>query len=65
MKDTDEGTVPMSPCISICVLDEADVCSGCFRTLDEIIDWPSMSPAEKRDVVARLDDRAPASGTGG
>jgi predicted Fe-S protein YdhL (DUF1289 family) len=65
MDDIDEGTAPMSPCISICVLDEADTCTGCFRTLDEIVDWPSMSPAQKRDVVARLGDRQPSNGTDG
>lgn len=64
MTDTDEGIAPMSPCISVCVLDDADVCTGCFRTLDEIVDWPAMRAADKRAVLASLAGRRPASGTG-
>ena len=25
-----------SPCVSICALDEQDICTGCQRTVDEI-----------------------------
>mgnify|MGYP000156199142 CR=1 FL=1 len=41
-----------SPCISVCALDEEDVCTGCFRTLREISDWSEYSNAEKREVVS-------------
>lgn len=64
MTDTDDSIVPMSPCISVCVLNEADICTGCYRTLDEIVDWPSMSPVDKRAVLANLPARHPANGTG-
>ena len=28
-----------SPCIEVCALDDHNVCIGCYRTADEIIDW--------------------------
>ncbi|MEH6590560.1 MAG: DUF1289 domain-containing protein [Halioglobus sp.] len=48
---------PKSPCISVCVLDEEDVCQGCYRTADEITDWFMASPEEKREVIARAKER--------
>ncbi|MFK8051990.1 MAG: DUF1289 domain-containing protein [Woeseiaceae bacterium] len=45
---------PQSPCISICTLDEQDVCMGCARTLDEIIDWAMMDDPAKQAVLDRL-----------
>lgn len=49
---------PQSPCISICTLDEHDVCMGCFRSLDEIVDWTMMSDDEKRVVLANVAERS-------
>ena len=40
-----------SPCISICVLDEEDVCQGCYRTADEITRWSSASAAEQQVML--------------
>ena len=48
---------PQSPCISICTLDENDVCMGCLRTLDEIVDWTMLSDDEKRSVLANVAER--------
>jgi len=28
-----------SPCIRNCCLDKQDICLGCFRSLDEIMQW--------------------------
>ena len=28
-----------SPCVSICALDDADICTGCQRTVAEITGW--------------------------
>ena len=51
-----------SPCISVCritrltgVADE--LCSGCFRTLDELLAWGSASDAAKSDVWQRIEQR--------
>jgi predicted Fe-S protein YdhL (DUF1289 family) len=50
-----------SPCISICVLDEMDVCQGCFRSAGEITDWLMASANEKREILARAKERYAAS----
>ena len=48
---------PQSPCISVCVLDEADVCQGCYRTAAEITDWFMASADEKRVIIERARER--------
>ncbi|MEZ5529664.1 MAG: DUF1289 domain-containing protein [Porticoccaceae bacterium] len=50
------GTIP-SPCVSICALDEHDVCIGCHRTAKEIRDWLLMDDDERLDVIARAAER--------
>ncbi|MDM7857927.1 DUF1289 domain-containing protein [Thiopseudomonas acetoxidans] len=56
-----EKPVP-SPCVSICALDDNEVCIGCQRTGDEIIRWGKMDNNERRAVLARLTQRAQAQG---
>ncbi|MCK9236688.1 MAG: DUF1289 domain-containing protein [Thiopseudomonas sp.] len=51
-----------SPCVSICALDDDDVCIGCQRTGDEIIRWGKMTNDERRAVLTRLVQRAQAQG---
>lgn len=47
-----------SPCISVCVLDADGVmCTGCFRTLDEIAAWGMLDAEAKRRVLAALPAR--------
>ncbi|MCB2059302.1 MAG: DUF1289 domain-containing protein [Novosphingobium sp.] len=49
---------PLSPCISVCRIDQrTGWCEGCRRTLSEIADWPMLSAREKRAILARLDER--------
>jgi predicted Fe-S protein YdhL (DUF1289 family) len=48
---------PKSPCISVCVLDEEDVCQGCYRNAEEITDWFMASDDEKRKIIARAQER--------
>jgi predicted Fe-S protein YdhL (DUF1289 family) len=48
-------TGPTSPCISICVLDDAGSCTGCRRTVGEIARWGRMTPDEQWAVIARLE----------
>lgn len=47
-----------SPCISICSLNEQDVCIGCFRSVSEIIGWRGMSEDERREVIHRAAERS-------
>jgi predicted Fe-S protein YdhL (DUF1289 family) len=52
---------PKSPCVSICVLDEQDICQGCYRSAEEITDWFMASAEEKRAMLARAKERFLAS----
>ncbi|MEP1470497.1 MAG: DUF1289 domain-containing protein [Halieaceae bacterium] len=52
---------PKSPCISICVLDENDICQGCYRSAGEITDWFMAAPEEKRAIIDRARERLLAS----
>ncbi|MEL7043419.1 MAG: DUF1289 domain-containing protein [Pseudomonadota bacterium] len=53
---------PPSPCVSVCALDDQDICMGCYRSATEITDWFMASPAEKRDIMRRVDERRRADG---
>ena len=46
-----------SPCISICELDERDICRGCGRSLDEIARWPEADEAQRRQIVRQAQGR--------
>jgi predicted Fe-S protein YdhL (DUF1289 family) len=50
-----------SPCISVCVLDENDICMGCFRSAQEVTDWFMASEDEKRDILRRVEQRREAA----
>jgi predicted Fe-S protein YdhL (DUF1289 family) len=46
---------PDSPCIAICSTSQGDtVCKGCGRSFDEVRDWTSFSPGQKRAVWRRI-----------
>ena len=45
------SNTPESPCISICSLDKNDVCEGCFRTGNEIVDWFTADDDRKREIL--------------
>mgnify|MGYP000281866250 CR=1 FL=1 len=57
MNDND---VP-SPCISICVLDDEDICQGCFRSAQEITDWFMETPEAKLEILEKAIARRKAS----
>ncbi|EMP56830.1 hypothetical protein MSNKSG1_03842 [Marinobacter santoriniensis NKSG1] len=46
-----------SPCVSVCALDENDLCIGCHRTGDEILRWTRMTNEERRDVLHEVAKR--------
>lgn len=50
--------VVLSPCMGVCALNDDDVCIGCYRSGNEIREWSSYSDDEKRDVLAKSDERA-------
>ena len=48
-----------SPCVRICVVHpEARICTGCYRTIDEIARWSRMTPGERHEIMGDLPDRA-------
>ena len=57
MPGTAEAAEPQSPCVSVCALDEHDLCMGCYRTADEITDWFMASAAQKREILKRAAKR--------
>jgi len=55
---TSETTTPIaSPCVSICALDENDICVGCHRTGQEIAGWGSKTEAEKAEIMENVRER--------
>jgi len=51
---------PRSPCISVCVLDDDDICMGCYRSASEITDWFMATDEQKREVLRRARERMQA-----
>ena len=54
---------PKSPCVSVCALDDSDICIGCYRTGQEITDWRMADDTRKRDILAACADRRSAANT--
>jgi len=52
-----EQTAVASPCMSICALDNADVCKGCYRTASEITQWGVISDMQKREIILKAYER--------
>ncbi|MHB8949633.1 MAG: YbaK/EbsC family protein [Rhodoferax sp.] len=52
-----------SPCVSVCRMSEdTGLCEGCWRTLDEIIQWSTADEPAKRAIWAQIEQRL-AGGT--
>ena len=44
-----------SPCVAVCRIDVATgYCEGCYRTIEEIANWSSLSDDGKREVWREL-----------
>ncbi|MEL6993908.1 MAG: DUF1289 domain-containing protein [Pseudomonadota bacterium] len=47
-----------SPCVRLCVVHpEAKICTGCYRTLEEIGGWSLMTPEHRSTVIEELPSR--------
>lgn len=44
-------TIVQSPCVRNCCLDEADICVGCFRSLEEITRWSIVDNEAKMQIL--------------
>ncbi len=51
-----------SPCMSLCCLDEQDVCIGCHRSVKEITAWGRMDNQQKKETMMQVVKREQASG---
>ncbi len=49
--------MPASPCNRICCLNQADICLGCGRTLQEIKDWHSADQSQKLRILEQAKQR--------
>lgn len=47
----------VSPCISQCRLDDKEICVGCFRHIDEITGWQTLTVEAQKAIVTRCDTR--------
>ena len=49
-----------SPCVRICVVHPTEqICTGCYRTLDEIARWSRMDSNERAEIMEALPARKP------
>ena len=47
-----------SPCINVCKMDAlSGLCTGCFRTIDEITLWSRIDDARRQDILAAVTRR--------
>ena len=46
-----------SPCISVCRYED-EVCVGCGRTVDEVVEWYNFNDEEKQAVLNRLEKKS-------
>jgi len=47
-----------SPCIQVCRLDHLTwTCVGCFRTAQEIAEWPTASDEQRIEILNRVEKR--------
>ena len=52
-----DAEVP-SPCISVCQMNPANgLCSGCYRTVEEIAGWGQAGDAQRLAIWARIESR--------
>jgi len=42
-----------SPCVDICQVDSRSLCIGCGRHIDDIVHWPEMTDAERKQALDR------------
>ena len=49
---------PPSPCVGICIVGGDGYCIGCFRTREELKDWWTATPGEKRAILELCAERA-------
>ncbi|QYK02937.1 DUF1289 domain-containing protein [Shewanella psychrotolerans] len=46
-----------SPCVARCGLNDDEICTGCFRHIDEIVGWGSASEGKQQQIWQNLTQR--------
>ena len=46
-----------NPCRLICKYDHESICMGCYRSKEEIANWPDYSDDQKLDVYKKIIER--------
>lgn len=47
-----------TPCIRVCKMDNrSNLCSGCFRTLEEIANWLKYTPEQRTYITTMIEIR--------
>lgn len=49
-----------SPCVACCKLDKHKVCVGCYRHINEIVDWNRRSESELTAIMQQVAARKAA-----
>ncbi|WP_051116684.1 DUF1289 domain-containing protein [Sphingomonas sp. PAMC 26617] len=63
--DRAAGPSIVSPCVAQCRIDPANaLCTGCGRTLDEIVRWSTGTDTWRAEVMAGLAKRLSDAGEG-
>ena len=57
MRNSGENNLQASPCIRNCCLDECDVCLGCFRSMNEIMQWTLVDEETRQEFLKNADQR--------
>jgi len=47
----------ISPCVRNCCLDRDDICMGCFRHIDEIMQWSAANEKKKQITLKSAQQR--------
>jgi hypothetical protein len=62
MSSTEEFDL-VSPCIGVCQMDTAaELCRGCWRTIDEIASWSTLDRKGRLAIIQRQRERRKAAG---
>ncbi len=53
--------VIISPCIGVCSMNDAGLCEGCYRSIDEIREWLDMGHEQREAIMSALVEREQAA----
>ena len=54
-------SIVQSPCVSLCTLNDDDVCVGCYRHIDEITGWHGADDNRRQEILDNCAKRKESS----